>query len=240
MKIIFFVTILINFLFSITLTPFYVTIDNKKENNVIFTVSNATKEPVPVNISVLELIANSNQKETRVKTQKIEFYPEQFILNPKEIKNIRLRYQGSKLPAKEEVFRVIAKELNINVSDETNNTKPTTVNAKIITKFTYEALLFVRQPTAKEKLEVGLNKTSQGLDVTIKNSGTASVIPQFSAYDFIVTTIDNKEYKLLEDDLKGTKVKRVLAGKTNIFSLNNISSIPLNKIKNIRLERKFK
>jgi len=240
MKIIFFITLFINLLFSITLTPFYVTIDNKKENNVIFTVSNATKEPVPVNISVLELVSNNDKKETRVATQKVKFYPEQFILNPKEIKNIRLRYQGSKLPESEEVFRVIAKELNINVSDEINNTKATTVNAKIITKFTYEALLFVRQPTAKEKLEVGLTKTSQGLDLTITNSGTASVIPQFSAYNFIVTTTDNKEHTLVEDDLKGTNIKRVLAGKTNLFSLNNINSISLNKIKDIRLERKFK
>jgi len=144
---------------------------------------------------------------------------------------------GSSLPKTEEVYRVIAKELNININDEMNSSKSTEVKARIVTKFTYEALLFVKEPNAKEKFETKFKKTSKGIELTVINHGNASAIPQFTAYDFIVT-IEGKEYKLLEDDLKGSQIKRVLAGKTNVFYLNNISSISFNKIDNIRLEKK--
>ena len=93
-KIILLLTIMGSFLFSITLIPLYKTIDNKKKKYIIFEVSNPTSEPVAVTISVLHLISTDNNKEERVKSENISYYPSQLILNPKEKKAIRMRYMG--------------------------------------------------------------------------------------------------------------------------------------------------
>ena len=238
-KIILVFILLGDILFAITLSPLTKTLDSKKQRYVVYNVSNPTKDPVAVEIKVLEVVSTDKVKEERVETKKISYYPSQLVLNPKETKSIRIRYMGKKLPEIEEVFRIIAKELDIDVSDkkmeEPHNNKITTI---IKFRFSYEGLLFIHKENAEAKLLlITMKKNFNKIEFTIKNQGTKSEVPTLANYNFIITS-KGKEYKLTEEDMKGFETKRVLAGKTNTFTLPNITSIPVADIESMRLEKK--
>jgi len=239
MRFIILISLLLSYIHSITMTPLYATLESRKDRNIIFRVTNPTKEPVAVVMSVLELIDTNHNKEKRVETDKVSYYPSQFVLNPHETKNVRVRYMKRALPSKEEVFRIIAQELNIDLSDKMAKRLDNKIKAEVKMRFSYEGLLFVRQPDNKPKLSISkIKKSPNGVIVEIYNSGEASAIPNGELYNYIVTTINHKVYTLTKDDLKGAEFRRVLHGKSNQFLLKNISSIPISDIQTIQLEKK--
>ena len=241
-KIILLFALSLQVVFAITLVPLTETLDSKKKKNLIFKVSNPTAKPVAVDISVLRVLDTDNNKEQREKTDKVSYYPSQFVLKPRETKNIRVKYMGSKLPDIEEVYRVIAKELDIDVSDKKEKIATGGVKAEIRMRFTYEGLLLVKQPTTEVKLaiesfkELESSETERGVSIQIKNSGTASDVPHDGVYNFLVT-IKGKEYLLKNKDMKDAEFRRVLAGKINTFYLKHIVNLPSGKIDSIRLEK---
>lgn len=242
MKKLFLLVAFSSFLFSITLVPLTQTLDSKKKKNIIFTVKNPTSEPVAVTFSIKKVTLTDDRKEKREDTNKVSYYPAQFVLKPKESQTIRIRYNGSKLPDIEEIYRIVAKELDVDVRDNIEKSSLEKVSASIKMRFSYEGLLFVHQPNAQAKLkldsfaELHSNNSSRGISLTFSNSGTRSVLPHYSDYNFFVT-IGGKEYKLLEEDLKKAEFRRVLAGKTSTFPIKNIVNLPSGKIESVRLEK---
>jgi P pilus assembly chaperone PapD len=223
---------------AINLMPMTETVDSKKKKNIVFEVTNPSEEPVAVDFSVLKVVSTKNNHEERVATHDVQAYPTQFILAPKETKSVRVRYMGSKLPSKEEVYRVIAQELDIDVSDKKVDNNDGKVKAQIKMRFSYEGLIFVHKEDAKPKLYVSnIQKSAQGLKLTISNQGTSSALPNSANYNYFAQA-QGKEYKLTEEDLKGAEFRRVLAGEENSFILRNIHSLSPQRIENIRLERK--
>ena len=153
---------------------------------------------------------------------------------PLELKKLRIRYNGKSLPVKEEVFRIIAKELPIDISDK-HIKKTKKVEANIKMRFSYEGLLFVHQPQAQALISTRILKHSKNrVDIEMSNQGTKSMLPSIETYDFIV----NKTIKLTEKDLKKSKFKRVLAGQKNIFRFKNMPSISAKNIKTLDLIEK--
>ena len=227
-----------NFLYAVALMPMVQTLDHKKKRQMIFTVFNPTKEPVAATFDIQRLVDNQNNKEQREATEKLTFYPSQFVLKPNEKKKVRVRYMANQLPDIEEVYRVIAKELNIDVNDDVVDAPTDGVSAKVKMRLTYEGLLLVHKASAKAKLKIeSFERTSHNsLNITISNSGDASSVPSVHEYNFIVT-INNKTYKLTEDDVKGAEFRRILAGKSNSFKLPNVK-LPSGKIESILLEKK--
>jgi len=230
--------LLLNIAYAITLTPLTETLDSKKKKYLIFKVKNPTAEPVAVDVSVLRVLSTDNNREKREPTDKISYYPSQFVLSPKDTKNIRIRYMGSKLPDIEEVYRVIAKELDIDVSDKKEDDSISEVRAKIKMRFTYEGLLLVHNPTSKPELKITSFKElpNRELSISITNNGTASIVPMARNYNFLVT-IRGKEYLLQPEDLKGAEFRRALPRQTNTYYLKHIVNLPNGKIDSIRLER---
>jgi len=238
MKNLIFTLLLTNSIFAITMTPLYETMDSRKNIKTIFKIKNPTADPVAVEISVLKLIDTNGKKEQREATNMVKAYPTQLVLDPKETKSIRVRYMGSGLPQNEEVYRVIAKELDIDVSGKQEEKSTNKIKAHIKMRFSYEGLLFVHQPNSKVELFVeSIQLLGNILNINIKNSGTASTVPNAKNYNFIVK-VKNKEYALTENDLKGTEFRRVLTGKTNTFQLKNITSVPVQQIESMRIETK--
>ena len=237
-RIILFFLIFSTYLFSVTLSPLTQTLDSKKKKHLIFTVYNPTKEPVAVDFKIVQLLDTDNNKEQREETNKVKYYPSQFVLGATESKKVRVRYMGSSLPDVEEVYRVIAKELDIDVSDKKDEEAITKVKASIKMRFTYAGLLFVHKTNAMENLKLEAFEVSPDKKITIhiNNSGTASVVPNALHYNYIVT-VNGKEYKLLAEDLKGAEFRRILAGKTNTFYLKNIVNLPSGKIESIKIEK---
>jgi len=225
-------------LFAINLVPMTETIDSKKTKNIVFKVSNPTDEPVAVDFSVLKVLNTQNNQEKRVATNSVEAYPTQFILSPKETKSVRVRYMGSKLPEKEEVYRVIAQELDIDVSDKKEDTSNGKIKAQIKMRFSYEGLIFIHKADAKAQLSIeNINKSANGLQFSVTNSGTSSALPNIANYNYFAQS-QGKEFQLTQNDLKGAEFRRVLAGESNQFTLANLMTLSAQKVENIRLEKK--
>ena len=241
-KIVLLLLLLSSFLLSVTLTPMVQTLDQKKKRHMIFSVYNPTKEPVAVNFDIVKLVDNQNNKEIRKATDKVSFYPSQFVLTPQETKKVRVRYMANSLPNIEEVYRVIAKELNVDVSDKVDDAPTKGIKAKVKMRLTYEGLLFVHKPTAQDRLSVKSFEElpSQGdkrvIRLTIENSGDMSDVPRVQAYNFIVT-INGKEYQLTEEDVLHAEFRRVLAKNSNSFTLANVK-LPSGKIESIKIKKR--
>jgi len=241
-KILLLTLLLSSFALSVTLQPMLQVLDHKKKRHMIFSVYNPTKEPVAVNFDVQKLVKNHNNKEQREATDKVSFYPSQFVLTSHATKKIRVRYMSNTLPNKEEVYRIIAKELDVDVSDKVENAPTDTIKAQVKMRLTYEGLLLVHKANAQDQLKVESFEelTSKNdrrvVKMTINNSGDASSVPNTQNFNFIVT-INGKEYKLTEDDTLKAEFRRVLAKDNNTFTLPNLK-LPSGKITAIRLEKR--
>lgn len=220
--------------YGVTLEPIYSTIDSKRSKNITYSLSNPTKDPIAVQIFVFQLVDTTHKKEYRIKTDKVSFYPTQVIINPLEEKKLRIRYNVSSLPDKEEVYRIIAKEIDVDVSDKIH-TKTNKIKMHIKMRFSYEGLLFVHRKDAQAVLSTKLVKhTKHGLVFSVHNSGTKSIFPSTRTCDFVV----NKIRKLNKKDLKKSMFKRILPGQTQQFSIKHIRSIAAKKIQTIDLKVK--
>ena len=238
-KIILIFILLNSWIFAVVMSPLTQTVDSRKKIHMTFMVGNPSKEPVAVDFSVLRLLDTNNNKERREPTNNVQVYPSQFVLKAKENKKVRLRYMGKKLPDIEEVYRVIAKELDIDVSDKISDIPEQKIKAQVKMRFTYEGLLFVKKPNSYPKLTVDSIEelSNRGIKIVIKNVGEASAVPNAQNYNFIAT-VNKKPYLLTKEDLKGTEFRRVLAGSSNTFTLKNISNLPTGEIESIKLEAK--
>jgi len=234
--------LLSSFALSVTLQPMLQVLDHKKKRHMIFSVYNPTNEPVAVNFDVQKLVKNQNNKEEREATDKVTFYPSQFVLTSHATKKVRVRYMGNSLPDKEEVYRIIAKELDVDVNDKVENAPSDTIKAQVKMRLTYEGLLLVHKANAVDKLtvesfeELASKNDRRVIKMTIANEGDASSVPNVENFNMIVI-IGSKEYKLTEDDTLNAEFRRVLAKDTNTFTLPNLK-LPAGKITAIRLEKR--
>jgi len=235
----FFVLLLIStsFLMAVVMSPMLEEIDSLKKRQLVFRVLNPTNRAVATTFYIKELIDTSGKREVRVDTKKVVAYPSQFVLKPKEEKRVRVRYMGSKLPDIEEVYRVVAHELNINVDDTLSTKNSKALEGKIDMRITYEGLLLVHKPDAKPILRVEsfnfIDRNS--LKITLSNSGTASIVPNQNFYRYIIVS-NGKEYLIEDKILKKSIFKRVLAGKSSYVILKGVKNSL--KIDSIRLEKK--
>ena len=240
MRIIILTIFLFNYIFAITLTPLYNTVNDIRELKTIFTVENPSNHPVAVKVSVERVTDTDNNKEKTTKTANINYYPAQFVLDSKSSKNIRITYLNKNLPKIEEVYRVLATELDVNVRDR----EPTKVakgekRAEVIMRFSYGGFLFVKDKSAKPniKIESFQNLSDGALEIVMTNSGTASFLFNQMQHN-LKAIIDGKEYILSEDDLKDAEFRRVLANKSNRFILRNIKSVSPSAITYLTIEDK--
>lgn len=231
-------------LLSVNLIPLYNTVDSKKKSRMVYTLTNSNSYPIAVNFSVLQVVDNNKKKETRIQTDKVSVHPTQLVIKKGESKKVRVRYTGKKLPNIQEVYRVIAQELDINVKDEVRELLTEKLTAKVKMRYSYEGLLFVNRLDALSKLEISSfkelssNNNKRVIDLSITNNGTASDVLSIKKYNFIVT-INKKEYALTPKDMINSKVKRILATQSNTIRLDNVS-LPQGTIQSIRLELKKK
>ncbi len=238
-KISLFALLTLNMLFAVTLVPLTETMDSKKQKNTTFKINNPTGEPVAVDFSVLKLTDTDNNKEQREISQNVSYYPSQFVLMPNETKNVRVKYIGTDLPATEEVYRVIAKELDVDVSEKNSTAPKGKISASIKMRFSYEGLLFVKRADAKPNLAIeSFEKLPKGgISILISNSGNASDVPNMALYNFFAK-VDGKEYMLQEKDFANAEFRRILPNKKNTFFLKHIA-LPKGNFESIRIEKKL-
>ena len=240
MRIIFLTIFLLNTVFAITLTPLYDTMDDRRKLKTMFTVKNPSDKPVAVKFAVLRLVDTDNNKEERVASANVNYSPAQFVLDANSSKNVRVSYLKRTLPKVEEVYRVLAEELNVNVEDKepskVNNGK---IKAEIQMRFSYAGLLFVKDSSAKANIQIESfkNLSDGSIEIVIANSGTASALFNTAQYN-LKATVKGKEYILNEADLKSAEFRRILPYKSNRYTLKHIQSLPQGIISSIKIEKK--
>ena len=238
--ILFMMVFMVNSLIAISLTPLYHTMDDKRELKTMFTVQNSSNRPVAVKFAVLALVDTDNNRESRVASSKVNFYPSQFVLDAKSSKNVRVSYLGKSLPKVEEVYRVVANELNVNVADKKIIKKEDNkISGSLTMRFSYAGLLFVRDASAKAHLKVeSFQQLSDGtVEIVIVNNGTASTLMSSKQYSLKVM-VNNQLYTLDENDLKNSQFRRILPHKSNRYILKDIQSLPKGTITSIRVEKR--
>jgi fimbrial chaperone protein len=101
-------------------------------------------------------------------------YPRQFILKPKSVQTVRVRWMGPKDIASEQAFRVVAEQLPVNFDVDPR--------AKKAIRFlvTYRAALYVRPQDARHEVVVENIEPAAGpeqhLELTLTNKGNAHVL----------------------------------------------------------------
>lgn len=227
---------LLQFLFSVQLTPMTHDIVSMKKRNVTYNVINTEKKLAAAECKVFKVIGHDKKGlEIREETQAVVLYPSQFILQPLERKSIRLNYTGLKLPQKQEVYRVVANELALNLKEAKKGTK---IEAGMKFIFSYEGLLFVGGSFEGARISTKVyddGKESVVFDMT--NTSSMSHYIHMKHFDFMVQT-DRGEVKLQKDDFGAFGGIRLLPDETFTVKLNKKGTLKNLKVLSIVIKEK--
>ena len=204
-------------LFSVQLEPIMQRIDSAKGRNLTFVIKNTDKDMAAAECSILKVVGHDeNGKEIREETDDVVVYPAQFVLQAKENKGVRVNYTKSTLPKKEEVYRVLATQLSLNLKEEKKGTK-----AKGTMKFifSYEGLLFVGAKEDKAIISSSLeNITNDSFSIKMTNDGISSHFVHVQHFNFKIKT--GKEIlELSKEDFGRFGGIRLLPDETFTFTL---------------------
>lgn len=225
-------------LFSVQLTPITQRIDSTKGRNITFAVKNTDKDMAAAECSILKVVGHDkNGVEIREETDDVVIYPSQIVLQVKEDKGVRVNYTKSTLPAKEEVYRVLATQLSLNLKEETKGTK---VKGKMKFVFSYEGLLFVGEKEEKAIISSTIeNISNDSFSIKMHNDGIASHFVHVKHFDFKIKT-ENGTIDLDEKDFGKFSGIRLLPDETFILTLKKDNKLQGKTLTNISITAKEK
>jgi fimbrial chaperone protein len=134
---------------AFTLTPMSTTLDPKGNGSAkSFQVENETSNRVAFQITLLTRDMDEDGKETnQPATDFFTVFPPQGIIAPGQSQTVRLVWKGQANLTNELAYRLLAEELPVNFTPETNK-------AQIKVLLRYIAAVYVRPKNAKPKLQV--------------------------------------------------------------------------------------
>ena len=225
-------------LFSVQLAPITQRIDSAKGRNISFVVKNTDKDMAAAECSILKVVGHDeNGVEIREETDDVVIYPSQIVLQEKEDKGVRVNYTKSTLPEKEEVYRVLATQLSLNLKEET---KGSDVKAAMKFVFSYEGLLFVGAEEEKAIISSTLeNITNDSFSIKMTNDGIASHFVHVQHFDFKIKTQD-ETIELVEKDFGKFGGIRLLPDETFILTLKKDNKLQGKTLTNISITAKEK
>ena len=171
-----------------------------------YTAVNAANYPIGVEI-ILKRVQKYDEQNKEIRedvSNKIQWYPKQFIMQPKTQKNFRIQINMIDIPKKEYAYRLIVKEVPLKFKKYTNNendSKMDTIKSSLKMIFTYEGFLFVKKCSYKPKLKVTyfkFNKQNNLINLEIQNIGKASTVPSSKLFD-VILFINQQEFYLKGD-----------------------------------------
>lgn len=225
-------------LFSVQLTPMTYEITSMKKRNVTYSVKNTEDNLAAAECKILKVVGHDkNGQEIREETQEVVIYPSQFVLQAKESKGIRVNYTGRSLPKTQQVYRVLATELALNLKEEAPGTK---VKAGMKFIFSYEGLLFVGG--SDEKTVISSQVHEEKLDsllLEMKNMSSKSSFVHVKHYEFIAET-DKGEVKLTKNDFGKFSGIRLLPNETFTLKLDKNKTLKGHQVKTILIQKRAK
>lgn len=225
-------------LFSVQLAPITQRIDSPKGRNITFVVKNTDKDMAAAECSILKVVGHDkNGVEIRKETDDVVIYPSQFVLQVKENKGVRVNYTKAALPKKEEVYRVLATQLSLNLKEEA---KGSDVKGAMKFVFSYEGLLFVgaEEKTAIISSEI-VDATKDSFSIKMHNDGIASHFVHVKHFDFKIKT-ENETIKLDEKDFGTFGGIRLLPDETFILSIKRSKQLQEKIFTDITVTQKAK
>lgn len=142
-----FLLIFSNSSFGFQFQPFQASFSTKGEQSSrLFRLENKSDKPNAVEIKIMSREIDFNGKETRHPVDNdFVIYPSQLILEPNQIRSVRVRYIGEDSFNYEKSYRIIAEQLPVNFNEKNN--KGGVVNFLV----RYEGAIYVAPPSLEAK-----------------------------------------------------------------------------------------
>jgi len=155
---------------AFTLTPMSTTLDPKGNGSAkSFQMENESSNRVAFQITLLTRDMDENGKETNQPAADLfTVFPPQGIIAPGQSQTVRLVWKGQANLTNELAYRLLAEELPVNFTPETNK-------AQIKVLLRYMAAVYVRPKNAKPKLQVTsfIQTETNTCVMTVTNAGNA-------------------------------------------------------------------
>jgi len=237
MKYLLVVAMLLNISFAVQLTPMSQKISTDKDRNVLFEVINSSATLAASEFEALRITGHDeNGVEIREETENLVVYPPQFIIKEKTSKKVRVSYRKKGFPKKQEVYRIIARELPIKVKEDKQSTK---IKAGVKFIFTYEGLLYVGGDDTDAILDVvKVNDSKATLKAKVKNIGNMSSFVFVTTYNIVVRTNKGK-VTLDKSYFEKFQGLRILPDESFVFNILKIKKLKGTKVKSITFEKKL-
>jgi len=200
------------------------------ESSRVFQVHNPGSQPVAMRLEMLERLVDEHGTETNPSARgSFAVFPTQFVLEPGQRRNIRVRYTGSENLERERSYRLLAEQLPVDLTetelDRPQGTEGTTGRpgqGSIQIMFRYLASIFVVPPNAAGPNPVvslleRVSADESGLLLRFENSGGRHVILRDLELEL---RLDNgSPHRVAADALAGIRGENLLAGSSRIHFL---------------------
>lgn len=191
-----------------------------------FVVSNSGDKPIAVEMSAHQRILLENGAERlELDEDNILLFPNQLILKPGTQRTVKLQWLGELPENNELAYRVVAEQLPIELEKKTAG-----IHLNILKK--YLASLYIKPKNTTPKLKLyDLNIAPELLNVTIKNEGSAHIVPLNAKLDLL----DSEGEHLAYLPVKELGSVNFLPGLQKQFEFKLGSEFAVGDISNVKL-----
>lgn len=188
-------------------------------------VANRGKSPVAIKVRVTQRLQKLDGTENRPLTEDIKVFPYQLLLQPNEVRNIKITWVGPKTLDMEKSYRILVEQVPVQFES-----KPSGNNITIMTN--YSGSIYVSDKNSyRPQIELLSLKESKGaLQLHLKNSGTKRQL--FRNSELSLKCKDGKKHKIPTKSLGSVEGHHLLAAteiKYRISMPNSIKSCDIDK-----------
>ncbi len=200
------------------------------ESSRVFQVHNPGSQPVAMRLEMLQRLVDEDGTETNPSArQSFTVFPTQFVLEPGQRRNIRVRYTGPENLEREQSFRLLAEQLPVDLTGSDQDTQSGTASSSgrpgqgsIQIMFRYLASVFVvpsnaAGPNPVVTLLERVSADEAGLVLRFENSGGRHVI--LRNLELELRLDDDSQHRVAADALEGIKGENLLAGSSRTHFL---------------------
>lgn len=210
-------------------------------SNQIFRVSNGDENRIAVKISLVERIVDEEGSEHNEPVQGLfQIYPARLMLEPGDIRTVRVKWIGTETPDTEQAFRIIAEQIPVDFESQQRDD-----GGGIRLTYRYEGSLYVLPEGAEPDVILeSYRRVEDDLELVFLNQGERHTL-----LDELVLTLipigdpENREpITLSGETLSGVRGENILAGNRRRFILpikGNLSRDLLNQLINGQWEVDF-
>jgi len=196
-----------------------------------FVVQNNTAAPNAIQIFTAERAMDLDGLETNPEAEEFFLvYPSQMVLEPGEVRNVRVTWIGDPNPAKELAFRLICEQLPINLEVIQGDVGG---QLRILVRYSASVYIVPKGATPDVVVESAAHQKAEGapdeLVVTLHNQGTAHTMLT-GATLHVTSATANATVVLSEAQLAGLDGENILADSQRRFVMPWPQGLPVGEV----------